>query len=81
MSLSIPTIGIGAGNACDGQVLVCYDMLGMFPDFTPKFVRRFADLSPQIRAAFTEYIAEVRQGIFPGSEHSFGMDDDVLNKL
>jgi 3-methyl-2-oxobutanoate hydroxymethyltransferase len=80
-SLSIPTIGIGAGSDCDGQVLVCYDMLGMFPDFTPKFVRRFADLSPQISAAFTEYVSTVRQGTFPGPEHSFGMDDDVLGKL
>jgi 3-methyl-2-oxobutanoate hydroxymethyltransferase len=80
-SLSIPTIGIGAGGDCDGQVLVCQDMLGMFPDFTPKFVKRFADLSPQIRTAFADYVAEVRQGAFPGPEHSFSMDDTVLDKI
>jgi 3-methyl-2-oxobutanoate hydroxymethyltransferase len=80
-SLSVPTIGIGAGGECDGQVLVGQDMLGMFPDFTPKFVKRFADLSPLIRTAFADYVAEVRQGAFPGPEHSFGMDGAVLDKI
>ena len=80
-SLSIPTIGIGAGGDCDGQVLVCHDMLGMFADFTPKFVKRFADLGPQIRTAFADYVAEVRQGAFPGPEHSYAMDDAVLDKI
>jgi 3-methyl-2-oxobutanoate hydroxymethyltransferase len=56
-------------------------MLGMFSDFTPKFVKRFADLSPLIRTAFAEYIADVRQGAFPGPEHCYGMDDAVLDKL
>lgn len=79
--IGIPTIGIGAGSDCDGQVLVYQDMLGMFSGFSPKFVKRFADLGPQMGAAFAEYIREVRQGTFPGPEHGFAMEDEVLNKL
>ena len=80
-SLRIPTIGIGAGSECDGQVLVYQDMLGLFTDFTPKFARRFADLGPMIRSAFAEYIAEVQAGGFPSQEHEFQIKDDVLEKL
>jgi 3-methyl-2-oxobutanoate hydroxymethyltransferase len=69
--LSIPTIGIGAGKHCDGQVLVCYDLLGMNPDFKPKFVKRYTDLHGGITAATHAFFAEVREGAFPDEEHSF----------
>ncbi|ATB27743.1 3-methyl-2-oxobutanoate hydroxymethyltransferase [Melittangium boletus] len=69
--LSIPTIGIGAGKHCDGQVLVCYDLLGMNPDFKPKFVKRFANLHGSISQAAETYFSEVRAGNFPDEEHSF----------
>lgn len=68
----IPTIGIGAGPDCDGQVLVCYDLLGMVRDFSPKFVKRFAELGAEVVSATRSYVAEVRAGSFPGAEHSFG---------
>jgi 3-methyl-2-oxobutanoate hydroxymethyltransferase len=71
-SLTIPTIGIGAGNGCDGQVLVCYDALGMNPDFTPKFLKRYANLYEVIGDAVRNYAAEVKSGAFPDEEHSFG---------
>jgi 3-methyl-2-oxobutanoate hydroxymethyltransferase len=71
-ALSIPTIGIGAGPSCDGQVLVIYDLLGMSDRFRPKFVKRYLELAPRIRGACTEFIAEVRAGQFPTAEHSFG---------
>jgi 3-methyl-2-oxobutanoate hydroxymethyltransferase len=70
--LSIPTIGIGAGAHCDGQVLVCYDFLGMFRDFSPKFVKRFAELGDTIVQATQAFVAEVNQGQFPDAAHSFG---------
>ncbi|MBN8226453.1 3-methyl-2-oxobutanoate hydroxymethyltransferase [Corallococcus macrosporus] len=70
-SLKIPTIGIGAGKHCDGQVLVCYDLLGMNPDFKPKFVKRFANLHGNITEAANTYFAEVRAGTFPDEDHSF----------
>ncbi|CAM4515218.1 3-methyl-2-oxobutanoate hydroxymethyltransferase [Corallococcus exiguus] len=70
-SLKIPTIGIGAGKHCDGQVLVCYDLLGMNPDFKPKFVKRFANLHGNIKEAANTYFSEVRAGTFPDEEHSF----------
>jgi 3-methyl-2-oxobutanoate hydroxymethyltransferase len=69
--LSIPTIGIGAGPACDGQVLVCYDLLGMNPDFKPKFVKRYANLYGTIKEASEAFFAEVRAEAFPDEEHSF----------
>ena len=69
--LSIPTIGIGAGVHCDGQVLVCYDLLGMNPDFKPKFVKRYANLYTDIRGATEGFFKEVREGAFPTEEHSF----------
>lgn len=79
--LVIPTIGIGAGNGCDGQVLVYQDMLGLFSDFTPKFVKRFADIGDVMKAAFAGYIDEVRSGAFPSEEHEYSMDDSVIEKL
>ncbi|PRR81557.1 3-methyl-2-oxobutanoate hydroxymethyltransferase [Clostridium vincentii] len=79
--LSIPTIGIGAGVACDGQILVYQDMLGMFSDFTPKFVKKYTDLGEEMKVAFTKYIEEVRDGVFPADEHSFKIDDEIIEKL
>ncbi len=69
--LSVPTIGIGAGASCDGQVLVIHDMLGLFQDFTPKFVKRYADLKGVITTAVKQFVGEVRAEKFPGEEHSF----------
>jgi 3-methyl-2-oxobutanoate hydroxymethyltransferase len=71
LRVKIPTIGIGAGVHCDGQVLVLYDMLGLFDLYTPKFVKQYARLSEPIAAAAKSFIAEVRGGEFPGDEHSF----------
>jgi 3-methyl-2-oxobutanoate hydroxymethyltransferase len=69
--LTIPTIGIGAGSGCDGQVLVIQDMLGMFEEFQPRFAKRYAELGAEIRRAVGDYCREVRDGTFPGPEHSF----------
>ena len=79
--LDIPTIGIGAGNGCDGQVLVYADMLGMFSDFTPKFVRRFAEKGQVMTDAFKAYIAAVKDGSYPEEKHTYKIDDDVIEKL
>jgi len=79
--LSIPTIGIGAGAGCDGQILVYQDMLGLFSDYTPKFAKHFAELGKQMKEAFAAYVKEVQAGTFPAEEHTFKMDEDVLNKL
>lgn len=73
--LRIPTIGIGAGSSCDGQVLVTNDLLGLFDDFAPKFVKRYANLKETIAAAFTRYRQEVTAGEFPGPEHAFRLDE------
>ena len=70
-SVDAATIGIGAGQHCDGQVLVVYDMLGMFEDFRPKFVRRYAEIGSTLSQAFARYIQEVKQGKFPSKEESF----------
>lgn len=72
--LSVPTIGIGAGPHCDGQVLVIHDVLGLFERFTPRFVKRYAELGPLVREAAGRYVREVREGMFPAEEHGFGMD-------
>ncbi len=69
--LTIPTIGIGAGPACDGQVLVIHDILGLCEKYSPKFVKRYADLSPLITEAARQYVSEVKEGLFPAEEHSF----------
>jgi len=69
--LSIPTIGIGAGKFCDGQVLVFHDMVGLFEDFKPKFVKRYAELGKLAREAVKQYIEEVKSGKFPDEEHSY----------
>jgi len=74
-AVSIPTIGIGAGVGCDGQVLVMHDMLGLTPDFVPRFAKRYANLWEQTTAAATAYIREVRERAFPGPEHSYGLQE------
>jgi 3-methyl-2-oxobutanoate hydroxymethyltransferase len=70
-SVNIPTIGIGAGPDCDGQVLVCYDLLGLFQGFVPRFVKRYAELGDSVLSAARSYVAEVRSGGFPEDRHSF----------
>jgi len=79
--LTIPTIGIGAGAGCDGQILVYQDMLGMFSDYTPKFVKRFAEVGSVMKEAFANYIKEVQAETYPADEHTFKIDDGVLEKL
>lgn len=79
--LDIPTIGIGAGNGCDGQVLVYQDMLGMFSDFTPKFVKRYANVGEVMKDAFRHYIEEVQSGAFPAKENEYTVDDSIIEKL
>jgi len=78
--LAIPTIGIGAGASCDGQVLVCYDLLGMDDSFKPKFVRRYEQLSLRIRTAVQAYIGDVRSGAFPAAQESFALEPDRSDK-
>lgn len=80
-AVSIPTIGIGAGNGCDGQVLVYADMLAMFSDFCPKFVRKFANVGEIMSQAFKDYDAAVKDGSFPAEEHTYKIDDEVIEKL
>ncbi|MGN0558191.1 MAG: 3-methyl-2-oxobutanoate hydroxymethyltransferase [Acutalibacteraceae bacterium] len=80
-SISIPTIGIGAGGGCDGQILVYQDMLGMYSDFTPKFVKKFANAGQVMCAAFLDYIDAVKSGEFPSKEHSFDISDEVLSAI
>lgn len=79
--LEIPTIGIGAGAECDGQVLVWQDMLGLNKNHAPKFVKRFANLGAEIEKAFCAYVAAVADGTFPGKEHCYSMDEEILNHL
>ena len=74
--VSIPTIGIGAGVGCDGQVLVSHDLLGLFDRFTPRFVKKYADLHTEMRQAFGEYIADVSARRFPSEEHTIKMPED-----
>ncbi|HCC55473.1 MAG TPA: 3-methyl-2-oxobutanoate hydroxymethyltransferase [Desulfobulbaceae bacterium] len=80
-SIAIPTIGIGAGLQCDGQVLVSHDLLGMFEKFVPSFVKRYADLAPQIAGAITAFRDEVKGGLYPDAEHSFVMQGEVEDLL
>ncbi len=79
--LSIPTIGIGAGPDCDGQVLVYHDLLGLTEGHLPRFVKRYANVSRVIRDALETYAAEVRSGAFPGAEHSYEMADDERERF
>lgn len=79
--IGIPTIGIGAGAGCDGQVLVYQDMLGMYSGFAPKFVKQYRKIGEEMKAAFKEYVEDVGQGNFPQPEHTFAMDEEALKKL
>ncbi len=79
--VSIPTIGIGAGPDCDGQVQVVNDMLGLFPDFVPRHAKQYAHLGDIIRQAVTDYAAEVKAGAFPTEKHSYAMDEALLAEL
>ena len=74
-TLTIPTIGIGAGNGCDGQVLVYHDLLGLFDRLQPRFVKRYATLNEEIRSALDHYVQEVQERVFPAPEHTYAMDD------
>lgn len=80
-AVSVPTIGIGAGSGCDGQILVYHDMLGMFSDFRPKFVKIFANAGEIIEQGIRKYADEVRNGCFPGPEHSFLIDSEIIDNL
>jgi 3-methyl-2-oxobutanoate hydroxymethyltransferase len=80
-AIAIPTIGIGAGPFCDGQVLVWHDLLGLSEGLSPKFVRRYADISPIIVAALTQYIHDVRAGAFPSGQESYHVGEDVVTEV
>jgi len=80
-ALTIPTIGIGAGAACDGQVLVWHDLLGLYPGRTPRFVKRYAELADQIAAALERYVADVRTGAFPDEQHIYSIPDEELSRF
>ena len=80
-AVNIPTIGIGAGAGCDGQVLVYQDMLAMFSDFKPKFVKQFANVGEVMKQAFADYTKEVKGGTFPSEEHIFAISDGIIDKL
>src|ERR1700746_2432712 len=79
--LTIPTIGIGAGAGTDGQILLCYDLLGVFTDFKPKFTKRYAKLTEVAVAGVRQYVEEVKQGIFPDDDHSYTVDDAEYEKF
>ncbi len=80
-AVPVPTIGIGAGPDCDGQVLVLHDLLGLFERFTPRFVKQYARLSGPVREALAAFREEVEKGVFPAPEHSFAMDGEEVAKL
>lgn len=77
-ALSVPTLGIGSGAECDGQVLVLHDILGLYPGRSPRFVRRYAEVGDTIRDALERFAAEVRDGAFPEDEHTYSIPDDEL---
>ena len=80
-NVTVPTIGIGSGKDCDGQVLVIHDMLGMFEKIKPKFAKRYLNLSEEIRNAVSSYVKDVKEERFPEQEHTFSMEKDELEKL
>jgi 3-methyl-2-oxobutanoate hydroxymethyltransferase len=80
-ALEIPTIGIGAGAGCDGQVLVWHDLLGLYSGRTPRFVKRYAELAEEITTALEHYVSEVRGGAFPEAEHTYPISDEELARF
>jgi 3-methyl-2-oxobutanoate hydroxymethyltransferase len=79
--LEIPTIGIGAGVGTDGQILLCYDLLGVFTDFKPKFTKRYAKLTEVAVSGISEYVREVKEGAFPDDDHTYGVDEAQYEKF
>jgi 3-methyl-2-oxobutanoate hydroxymethyltransferase len=79
--VTVPIIGIGAGPDCDGQVLVVNDMLGLFEKFTPRFVKQYCNLAPDIKQGVQAYIRELQEGVFPAEEHSFAAQEDFSGLL
>jgi 3-methyl-2-oxobutanoate hydroxymethyltransferase len=79
--IPVPTIGIGSGPHCDGQVLVLHDILGLYQGTTPRFAKRYADLGSQVREAAARYAEEVRRGLFPELSHAFAMEEEVLRRV
>ena len=79
--LQIPTIGIGAGVGTDGQILLCYDLLGVFTDFKPKFTKRYSNLTEVALKGISQYISEVKAGTFPDDDHSYGVDEKEYDKF
>jgi len=79
--LSTPTIGIGAGEKCSGQVLVIHDLIGLYDKFVPKFVKQYDSLWKNIESAVVNYCADVRGELFPAIEHSYSIDKEIINKL
>jgi len=79
--LEIPTIGIGAGNGTDGQILLSYDLLGVFTDFKPKFTKRYTNLTEVAVAGLKAYVEDVKTGRFPDEDHSYGVDDKEYEKF
>jgi len=79
--LSIPTIGIGAGAGTDGQILLCYDLLGVFTDFKPKFTKRYAKLTEVAVNGIKEYVREVKEGVFPDDDHSYSVNEAEYEKF
>ena len=80
-SINIPTIGIGAGAECDGQILVNQDMFGLFSDFTPKFVKRYAEIGKEMKRAIADYMEEVEDGVFPAECNQYKISDDIMLEL
>jgi 3-methyl-2-oxobutanoate hydroxymethyltransferase len=80
-TVSVPTIGIGSGRFCNGQVLVLHDLIGLYPSFTPKFAKRYVDVAGTIKQALQNFTAEVQNGVFPEEQHVFRMDEDQRAKL
>ena len=80
-ALEVPTIGIGAGAGCDGQVLVWHDLLGLYEGKAPRFVRRYADLATEARRAIESYVADVREGRFPEERHTYAIPDEELEEF
>jgi len=79
--LRVPTIGVGAGPFCDGQAVLLSDLVGMYPVFTPKFVKRYANVGDEIVKAISEYVGEIKSGGFPGAEHCYKMKEGEVERL